>query len=68
LNEDWKGGWSEMMSRTRAGIAAALISDEGATATEYAIMVSFVALVIILAVTALGGRLSALFTTASTAF
>jgi len=56
------------MSRTRAGIAAALISDEGATATEYAIMVSFVALVIILAVTALGGRLSALFTTASTAF
>lgn len=57
-----------MMSRTRAKIAAALISDEGATATEYAIMVSLVALVIVLAVTALGGRLSALFATASTAF
>lgn len=57
-----------MMLRTRGKTAAALISDEGATATEYAIMVSFVALVIILAVTALGGRLSALFATASTAF
>ncbi len=57
-----------MMLRTTRKMAAALISDEGATATEYAIMVSFVALVIILAVTALGGRLSALFAAASTAF
>ncbi|MBN2247920.1 MAG: Flp family type IVb pilin [Coriobacteriia bacterium] len=36
-------------------------SDEGATAVEYGLMVALIAVVIILAVTAVGGNLSALF-------
>ena len=37
--------------------------DRGATAVEYALMVGLIAVVIIGAVTALGGQLSTLFTT-----
>ena len=36
-------------------------SEKGATAVEYGLMVALIAVVIILAVTALGTRLSALF-------
>jgi pilus assembly protein Flp/PilA len=40
---------------------AALRSDRGATAVEYGLMVALIAIVIIVAVTALGGTLSTLF-------
>ncbi|HET9517711.1 MAG TPA: Flp family type IVb pilin [Actinoplanes sp.] len=36
-------------------------SDEGATAVEYGLMVALIAVVIIAAVTALGGNISAMF-------
>ena len=45
---------------------AALRSDRGATAVEYGLMVALIAIVIIGAVTALGGKLSDLFTGVST--
>ena len=45
---------------------AALRSDRGATAVEYGLMVALIAIVIIGAVTALGGKLSTLFTGVST--
>ena len=38
-----------------------LKGEEGATAVEYGLMVALIALAIIVAVTALGGSLSALF-------
>jgi len=41
--------------------AAALRSDRGATAVEYGLMVALIAVVIILAVTALGGTLRNVF-------
>jgi len=41
-------------------------SDEGATAVEYGLMVAGIAMLIILAVWALGGNLSTLFTNVST--
>ena len=41
--------------------AAALRSDRGATAVEYGLMVALIAVVIILAVTALGGTLKNVF-------
>jgi pilus assembly protein Flp/PilA len=37
-------------------------NDQGATAVEYGLMVALIAVVIIVAVTALGGKLSGLFT------
>ena len=37
--------------------------DKGATAVEYGLMVSLIAVVIIVAVTALGGNLKSMFTT-----
>jgi pilus assembly protein Flp/PilA len=40
---------------------AALRSDRGATAVEYGLMVALIAIVIIAAVTLLGGNLSSLF-------
>jgi pilus assembly protein Flp/PilA len=40
---------------------AALRSDRGATAVEYGLMVALIAIVIIAAVTLLGGKLSTLF-------
>ena len=44
---------------------AALRSDRGATAVEYGLMVALIAIVIIVAVKALGTNLSNLFTTVS---
>ena len=44
---------------------AALRSDRGATAVEYGLMVALIAIVIIVAVKALGSNLSNLFTTVS---
>lgn len=41
---------------------AARTKDEGATAVEYGLMVALIAVVIIAAVTALGGTLSDIFT------
>jgi pilus assembly protein Flp/PilA len=45
---------------------AALRSDRGATAVEYGLMVALIAIVVIVAVTALGKNLSTLFNTVST--
>jgi pilus assembly protein Flp/PilA len=45
---------------------AALRSDRGATAVEYGLMVALIAVVVIVAVTALGTNLSALFNTVAT--
>ena len=42
---------------------AALRSDRGATAVEYGLMVALIAVVVIVAVTALGTNLSAIFNT-----
>ena len=39
--------------------------ERGATATEYALLLAFIAIVIIVAVTALGSKVSGLFSTAS---
>jgi pilus assembly protein Flp/PilA len=41
--------------------AASMPSDEGATAVEYGLMVALIAVVIIGAVMALGGNISAMF-------
>jgi pilus assembly protein Flp/PilA len=41
--------------------AAALRNDRGATAVEYGLMVALIAVVIIIAVTALGDNLNVLF-------
>jgi pilus assembly protein Flp/PilA len=41
--------------------------DEGATAVEYGLLVGLIAIVIIVAVTALGGQLAILFTTITNA-
>jgi len=43
--------------------AAALRNDRGATAVEYGLMVALIAIVIIVAVTLLGGNLKNLFNT-----
>ena len=40
--------------------------EKGATAVEYGLMVGLIAVVIIVAVTALGGRLNTLFTNVTT--
>jgi len=40
---------------------AQIRDDRGATAVEYGLMVALIAVVIIIAVTALGGNLSAIF-------
>jgi pilus assembly protein Flp/PilA len=45
---------------------AALRSDRGATAVEYGLMVALIAMVIIGAVTLLGGNLSKLFNSVAT--
>ena len=45
---------------------AALRGDRGATAVEYGLMVALIAIVIIVAVTTLGGNLKNLFTTVAT--
>lgn len=43
--------------------AADMREDRGATATEYALLVAFIALAIVVAVTAFGGQLSTFFST-----
>ena len=53
-----------MLTRLYCWVAT-LRSEDGATAVEYGIMVALIAVLIIGAVAALGGRLSALFTTVS---
>ena len=55
------------MTRTlRTRLARPLGADAGATAVEYALMIGFIALVIIAAVTLLGTSLSGFFDSAST--
>ncbi len=49
------------MSQRLARARHRLKSEAGATAVEYALMVTFIALVIIAAVVLLGGNLSAIF-------
>lgn len=44
---------------------AAIDEERGATATEYALLLSFIALVIIIAVTLLGTNISGLFNNAA---
>jgi pilus assembly protein Flp/PilA len=52
--------------RKWTGVATALKGDSGATAVEYALMVTFIALVIIFAVLTLGTKLSSFFLDAAT--
>ncbi|CAB4331388.1 unannotated protein [freshwater metagenome] len=51
------------MTKLFAKFQASASQDRGATAVEYALLVGLIAVVIIGAVTALGGQLSTLFTT-----
>lgn len=44
-----------------AGVKDRLTSEKGATATEYSLLVAFIALVIIVGVTAFGGALNTWF-------
>ncbi len=63
-----------LLRRTLARSAALLArtpvarGERGATAVEYALMIGFVAIVIVAAVTVLGRNLSSLFQTAATSF
>lgn len=57
-----------MLTSVYRRTASQWMREDGATSAEYAIMVALIALVIITAVTALGGRVSALFAAAATAF
>lgn len=54
-------GASRMITGLSAGVSERNFRDEGATATEYAIMVSLVALAILLSVAAFGQAVLALF-------
>ena len=47
--------------RTAAALLRARLGERGATAVEYGLMVAFIALAIIVAVTAFGIKVSALF-------
>lgn len=46
-------------------LRAMLVDDEGATMVEYGLIVALIAVVCIVAVTAIGTRLSSMFTTVS---
>lgn len=50
-----------MLTKLYVRLQNAVAKDEGVTAVEYGIMVALIAVVIIVAVTALGGNLSTLF-------
>lgn len=50
-----------MIDKIRNGVRALCTADSGATAVEYAIMVGFVAIVIVAAVTAVGITVRGLF-------
>jgi len=52
----------KLFTQVQALINSLRSEDEGATAVEYGLMVSLIAVVIIVAVTTLGGNLSAMFT------
>jgi pilus assembly protein Flp/PilA len=47
--------------RKLSGVSAVLRRESGATAVEYALMVTFIAIVIIIAVLTLGNKLSSVF-------
>ncbi len=53
------------MARIARTLKARVTGEAGATAVEYALMVTFIALVIILAVLALGNTLSSVFVDAA---
>ncbi len=53
----------ELSARMRRRLAAG--GDRGATAVEYALMVAFIAVAIVLTVAALGGALNGVFTAAT---
>lgn len=50
-----------MITMVRTYLRSTVRSEEGATAVEYGIMVALIAVVIIVAVTALGTNLSGMF-------
>ena len=54
------------MTRLALHAKATLMGDRGATAVEYALMVTFIAIVIIVAVLTLGNKLSSFFIDAAT--
>ena len=69
LRNQRPGRGTDMLSRLvklQLKATAALRGDRGATAVEYGLMVGLIAIVIIIAVTALGTNLSGLFTRVST--
>jgi len=49
-----------------AGLKERISSERGATATEYSLLVAFIALIIIVGVTAFGGALNTWFTSLGT--
>ncbi len=54
------------LTRLAVHSRATLTGDRGATAAEYALMVSFIAIAIIVAVLTLGNKLSSFFVDAAT--
>jgi pilus assembly protein Flp/PilA len=50
-----------MLTKLYVRAQNAMVKDEGATAVEYGIMVALIAVVIVLAVTAIGTRLNGVF-------
>lgn len=52
-----------MLTKFYVRMSTAFVSDEGATAVEYGIMVALIAVIIIGAVTAIGTRLDGVFGT-----
>jgi Flp pilus assembly pilin Flp len=54
------------IARKWTGVAYMLKGESGATAVEYALMVTFIALVIIISVLTLGTKLSSFFLDAAT--
>ncbi len=57
-----------MPTDPRAAIRRLLAAEEGATAIEYAILASGVAVAIVAVISTLGGRVNALFTAVSGMF
>jgi pilus assembly protein Flp/PilA len=55
------------MTRALIALRTRLVGEDGATAVEYGLMVSLIAVVIILAVTAIGANLNATFTAVAAA-
>jgi pilus assembly protein Flp/PilA len=57
-----------MPTHPRAAIRRLLVAEEGATAIEYAILASGVAVAIAAVITTLGGQVNALYTAVSNMF